>query len=356
MNQSKKRLAFIPAVCLLTTLNLGIGGPGISNCFGQAESQDSRAVKDFGTATDRASSKAETKPLPTQFLRVTKDDSQNPLSMQTAITRYRPAKGELVVDLVGAVHIGEADYYKRLNEQFKNYDVVLYELVAPKGTKIPKGGKKKSTNSPLDLISWMQGQAQSTLGLESQLKLVDYQKDNFTHADMSPTEMSEKMAERGDTPLTVGLSAITEMMRQQNRASQSGGSTDIASQLTNENIFESLGDPLKMKRMMANQFAQSGVMDMGLGQTLNQLLITDRNAAAIKVLQKEIANGKKKIAIFYGAAHMPDFEKHLVNDFGLKKTNQAWIDAWDLTKAGQKPSKTGGTTKLLFKMLDELSR
>ena len=53
---------------------------------------------------------------------------------------------------------------------------------------------------------------------------------------------------------------------------------------------------------------------------------------------------------------MPDFEKQLVDDFGLSKTNQVWIDAWDLTKAGQKPTASGGTTKLLFRMLDELSR
>jgi hypothetical protein len=116
-----------------------------------------------------------------------------------------------------------------------------------------------------------------------------------------------------------------------------------------------LGDPLKMKRMMAGQFTDSGMMEMGMGASLNQLLVVDRNAAALKVLQKEIAQGNKKIAIFYGAAHMPDFEKHLVADFGMSKTKQVWVDAWDLTKAGKK-STTDGTTKLLFRLFDELSR
>ena len=50
----------------------------------------------------------------------------------------------------------------------------------------------------------------------------------------------------------------------------------------------------------------------------------------MKVLQKEIAAGKKKVAIFYGAAHMPDFEQRLTADFGLRKTKQVWVDAWDL--------------------------
>jgi hypothetical protein len=145
------------------------------------------------------------------------------------------------------------------------------------------------------------------------------------------------------------------MMRQQNRTAGSNGKSS-ASQMNSTNLFEALGDPLKMKRMMANQFADSGVIEMGMGSTLNQLLVVDRNAAALKVLQKEMAQGKKKIAIFYGAAHMPDFEKHLVADFGMKKSKQVWIDAWDLTKSGNKTTKADSTTKLLFQMLDELSK
>ena len=303
---------------------------------------------------------------PNQFLRVTKDDSGKPLAMQTAITRYRPKEGELVVDLIGAVHIGEAEYYKTLNNQFEHYDVVLYELVAPQGTRVPAGGKKRSAipQSPMDLVGFMQQQAQSTLGLESQLEKVDYQKSNFTHADLSPTEMSEKMAERGDTPLTLGLSAFAEMMRNQNKAAAKAAkraelgepeSPNELTQLNPENLLEMLNDPLKLKLMMASQFTQSGVMEAGLGVSLNQLIVTDRNEAAMKVLQKEIVSGKKKIAIFYGAAHMPDFEKRLAEDFGMTSTKQIWIDAWDLTKAGKK-SQAGGTAKMLFRLLDQMSK
>ena len=59
----------------------------------------------------------------------------------------------------------------------------------------------------------------------------------------------------------------------------------------------------------------------------------DRNAAALKVLQKQLAAGKKRIGIFYGAAHLPDLEKHLVEDFGLARGSQQWLTAWDLTTA-----------------------
>ena len=36
------------------------------------------------------------------------------------------------------------------------------------------------------------------------------------------------------------------------------------------------------------------------------------------MLRKELAAGKKKIAIFYGAGHMPDLQKRLHDDFAMK--------------------------------------
>ena len=366
----RKPFALVLAFALSATIGFG----NCDSIFGQSDTEarsskneqatapattteQSKAVTNAaGTNAQKASAK---KQEPTKFLRTVNDSEGKPLAMQTAITRYRPSKGDLVVDLIGAVHIGEGDYYAKLNQQFEHYDVVLYELVAPQGTRIPAGGKreKKSSGSPLDMVGWMQKQAQSTLGLESQLEKIDYQKKNFTHADLSPTEMGEKMAERGDTPITLGLSALSEMMRQQNKAAKDAksGKSSLANQLSSQSLMELINDPLKMKLVMASQFSQSGVMEMGLGATLNQLVVTDRNVAAMKVMQKEIVKGKKKIAIFYGAAHMPDFEKRLIEEFGMAKTKQIWVDAWDLTKAGKKP-KTNSTTKMLFRLLDEFAK
>ena len=84
----------------------------------------------------------------------------------------------------------------------------------------------------------------------------------------------------------------------------------------------------KMKRFMAMQLAMQGTDAMG--ETLNTLLIEDRNQAALKVFQTEMANGKRKMALFYGAAHMPDFEKRLLEDYGLKRDKVEWVTAWDL--------------------------
>jgi hypothetical protein len=264
-----------------------------------------------------------------QFLRLQRDEKKQPLALETSIVRYVPASGDgnLTVDLVAAVHIGDRDYYKKLNKQFQQYDVVLYELVAAPGTRIPKGGKRDL--DPLGLIMQV---TKSVLELELQTERIDYTKKNFVHADLSPNQMAEAIRKRGDDGLTLFLGVTADMLRQQNlREANKPKSPD-----RNEEEFDILSllldpeGPVKIKRRLAQQFEDLQSPTSGLGQTLSTILVADRNEAALKVFQKELAKGKKKIAIFYGAAHMPDFDKRLRTDFGLKLKSEQWLTAWDL--------------------------
>jgi hypothetical protein len=267
------------------------------------------------------------KPALGDFLRVRRDASGEPEAMETAIVRYVPAegKGDLKVDLIGCVHIAQRSYYAKLNKRFQQYDVVLYELVAPRGTRIPKGGERDGTN-PLVLVQQM---AESMLDLESQTEHIDYMKENFVHADMSPDEIAEAMRKRGDDGMSLLLSAVAEMTRQQNLRQQDGAEEKAKSE--SFDLLSLLLDPnpaLKLKRMLADQFEEFG--PAGLGDSLNTLLIEDRNEAAMRVFQTELAKGHKRIAIFYGAGHMADFEKRLTSDFGLKRQSIEWMPAWNL--------------------------
>ncbi len=279
------------------------------------------------------------KATPTQFIRLQRDDKKQPVALETAIVRYAPAggKGDLEVDLVGAVHIGDKDYYKKLNKLFQQYDVVLYELVAQPGTVIPKGGRKK--DDPLSLIMQV---VKMVLDLELQTERIDYTKKNFVHADLSPEQMAEAIQKRGDDPATLLLGFAADILRQMNVREQAEknqpqpkGTPPVAKAPGSEDldIFSLILDqegPKKLKRMLAEQLANIESPTNGLGPTLNNILIADRNEAAMKVFQKELAQGKKKIAIFYGAGHMPDFEKRLRLDFGLEKKSAQWLEAWDL--------------------------
>src|SRR5713101_3138823 len=153
------------------------------------------------------------KSTPTQFIRLQRDEKKQPIALETAVVRYVPVggKGDLEVDLVGAVHIGDKEYYKKLNKQFQQYDVVLFELVAQPGTVIPKGGKKK--DDPLSLIMQV---VKMVLDLELQTERIDYTKKNFVHADLSPEQMAEAIQKRGDDPMTLVLGFTADVLRQMN--------------------------------------------------------------------------------------------------------------------------------------------
>jgi hypothetical protein len=277
------------------------------------------------------------------YLRIRRDLDGMPVALETVTVRLTPASGEgdLVVDLVAAVHMADREYYRQLNRQFEKYDVVLYELVAPRGTRVTSGGR--SRDNPLAMIQQV---ASVALDLDSQIDQVDYTRANFVHADLSPEEMAEAMRRRGDDGLTLFLSIMADLLRQQNlqqmrqdterRETERGrGSArrQRGDAQPEPDLAALLLDPegaAKLKRTLAQQFAQATGPGGGLGSTLQRILVADRNEAALRVFQTELAKGKKRIAIFYGAAHMEDFEKRLSSEFGLKRQQEQWLTAWDL--------------------------
>lgn len=279
------------------------------------------------------------------FIRIEKSEDGKPQSLDTAVVSYKAGSQGAQVDLIGAVHIGEASYYRELNRLFDQYDVLLYELVAPEGTVVSAKAQQESSNP----ISFLQKSLKTFLGMESQLEKVDYSKKHFVRADMTPTQIAKKMEERGDTALTIALSTMVDVMRQQNKAAQNPQDNPLMS--SDMGLMELLENPHKAKLMMAQQFVSTGSLDEALGGSLNQLLVIDRNAEAIKGLQKQLAQGKQRIGIFYGAAHLPDLEKRLVSDFSMTKGETRWIKAWDLTSTKGKPIEP---MSLMFNLLKQI--
>ena len=263
-----------------------------------------------------------------KFLRVLRTDKGEPLAMETSIARYVPKGSDragLIVELVSAVHVGEADYYSALNKAFQGFDVVLYELVAPEGTRIPKGGGK-----PRGVISGLQNGMKDMLDLEFQLSEVDYTSENFVHADMSPEDFAKAMSERGESIWGMMFRMMGQAMAQQAGNKNAPSDLDILMALFDRNRA------LRLKRIMAGQFENLEFVTTALSGPNGSTLIEGRNQAALKVLKQQIEAGKKKIAIFYGAGHMPDIEKRLISDFGLKLDGERWVEAWNLREPGRK--------------------
>lgn len=271
---------------------------------------------------------------PVEFLRIVRNEDGQPMRLQTAVVRYvapLPEDAEddatpMVVDLISAIHVADRSYYKDLEELFAPYDALLYELVKEKGGPIPIGEPELS----LDPIAMVLDMGLEMVHLSSQTDHIDYTKDNFIHADLSPTEILECMKNRGDSPLTVILDAATEFIRAGNlEDGRQDPEGDEAPELDLFSLMMDSDGPMQIKRYFAQQIVYDS-KGPGLGKTLNTLLITDRNNACTKSLQKQLAKGRKKVGIFFGAAHMPDFDRRLREDFGLQRSETRWMTAWDL--------------------------
>lgn len=256
-----------------------------------------------------------------KFVRLVRED-QTPVALQTAIVRLVPidcGKTKPTVDLVAAVHLADKAYYDQLNEEFDRYDVVLYELVAPEGTTIPKGGGGGSGHP----ISMLQRMMTGVLALDYQLRSIDYTKDHFVHADLTPEKFAASMQRRGENLWTVVLRMMGYAMAQQGGDS---GPSDAR-------LLAALLDPnraLALKRVMSEQFQDMDGALTAIEGADGSAIITDRNQAALEVLKKQIEAGKEKIAIFYGGAHMPDFQQRLREEFQLVPVETRWLTAWDM--------------------------
>jgi hypothetical protein len=87
---------------------------------------------------------------------------------------------------------------------------------------------------------------------------------------------------------------------------------------------------LALKRIMAEQFADDDGSLNALEGPNGSTLISGRNEVAMKVLKEQIAAGKRKIAIFYGAGHMPNLQKQLRDTYHVEPVDTRWLMAWDL--------------------------
>ena len=257
-----------------------------------------------------------------EYLRITEDAAGTPLAMQTPIIAFESAGGEprgLQVDLVGAVHIADAGYYSTLNQRFADYDAVLYELVAPEGARpVPDA-------APTNLVSFAQTGMTQMLGLTHQLDEIDYLQPNFVHADLTPQGLTQSMSERGES--------VIGYMFQLLEAAAEGELPETARSVSGLTLLAMLFSPDR-ERLLKTEFAHS-MLDVEWLTNLiegNQgsSLIGERNARALAVLAERIALGDRRIAIFYGVAHLPDFVSRLESEFSLVQRDVTWLDAWDL--------------------------
>ncbi len=256
-----------------------------------------------------------------QYVRVVRDKEAKKGSLDTAVRKFVGENG-VCVDLVGAIHVAEKSYYKELNKLFEDYDVVLYEVVAEEGTR-PEPSKEDK--SPSSVIGFAQFQFANLLGLVHQLEHIDYKKENMVHADLSPKEFAEAQKARDDGFAALYFREIGFNMARKNPNEPQVDDSKVILAFFKKNRKKALKDAL------ADQFVSMDSEVAMKGNSDGTSIITDRNNRVLEKLKGILDEGsKKKIAIFYGAAHLPEFSEKLQSDFNMKPQDDQtiWLKAW----------------------------
>lgn len=263
-----------------------------------------------------------------EYLRVTTDDAGTPVSMQTAVTRLVNGSG-VEVDLVGVTHLAQEQYYMGINRMLADYDAVLYEMVlaqAPGPGQRLVIDKEKLEEHPL---SATQVALAEMLGLDFQLFFIDYSGDNFVHADLTTEQFQQAMGARNESPMSLLMKIF-----------QTGENTTVPvnqaemAELDLASLMLRGPNPREqriLRRFFAQGFASADSVLLGLEGTA---LLDDRNARVVEILQEQIGQGHRKIAILYGAGHMGQLEASLRRQ-GFERASQSWLDAWDLREPPQ---------------------
>lgn len=290
----------------------------------------------------QAADKSEKQKPEHEYVRIRKNDKNLAVALETSVITFEGSSTypKAQVDLIGAIHLGEPEYYKQLNELFKKYDVLLFEAVMPeeavKGGMRPGGGEG-SHRKPLSdeeewsdakvgftAISVLQVGMKDALGMEFQLTGVDYTPDNFVHADMTAEEFEASMKERGESFSGMFLTEMGKSMSAQQKQNPLAMNLDMMmSALSSDRGY-------RIRRIFATQLAKAGEGDAFAGFDGASTIITERNKKCLSVMEQELKKGRRKVGIFYGAGHFADMEKRMVEEHGFKRTGEEWLVAWHL--------------------------
>ncbi|KAL3629690.1 hypothetical protein CASFOL_026912 [Castilleja foliolosa] len=316
------------------------------------------------------------------FMRFNKKDQNS--QFQTAVVSYSKKfpwsllQPFLRVDLVSTIHIADKEYFKTLQKELEPYDCVLYEMVASRESiesrRNPEA-KRKHEGSNLrgfNIIGCIQRQMAKLLMLEFQLDCLDYQAENWYHADLDLETFKLLQLEKGEsfftfardmtlkstkaivnsTPVREDLGPFRSKLLWASRIVPmplvglliiGGVCGEVGSQVENPELEAlsrlDIGAAMKifLAKRLTTEFTQ--VTD---DVEEKSVIIGERNTAALEALRRAIDRGNKKIGILYGGGHMPDLGRRLREEFDLVPSDVQWITAWSI------PDKNLSTTSLPF--------
>ncbi|EPS72304.1 hypothetical protein M569_02453, partial [Genlisea aurea] len=298
--------------------------------------------------------------------------------LQTAVVSYRKKfpwsllQPFLQVDLVSTIHIADKEYFSMLQKELEKYDCVLYEMVTSRESLEARANsvaaikKMKATQSHsrgFNVLGCIQRQMAKLLVLDFQLDCLDYQTENWFHADLDFETFKLLQVEKGESfftfardmtlrstravvqpaPIREDLGPWRSKLLQASRIVPMPlvglfiiGSicTDVGNIREECPELEALsrldvGAALKvfLAKRLTSEFTQA-TADV----EEKSVIIGERNRAATKALQEAMKSGSKRIAVLYGGGHMPDLGRRLQDEFELVPSSVQWMTAWSIKK------------------------
>jgi hypothetical protein len=279
-------------------------------------------------------------PEPEPYVRIFNANSNN-VQLQIALRKFVPSRRKFpVIWLVGVSHVGESNYYARIQEHLDAQKLVLFEGI---GDHSGPGGFRPQAPSPPDArdakLSSLQTTMAESLGLVFQLEAIDYNRPTFRNSDLSIQELREIFAGAGQGTQKDGASESFESLL----SLMEGGSFFDSILQTGLRL---LGTSRKFQAL--SKLALMDAIDeiggdpgrvAGLPAEFKELLevlIEKRNQRVITDLKLDLAEAGKgdSISIFFGTGHMPDMERRLREQLHYWPDGQIWLTAFEVDLAG----------------------
>lgn len=273
-------------------------------------------------------------PSPRAFVRYLEGDDGG--HVDVLVATY--GKGDATLTLHAALHIADAEHYAALQQRFTKFDALLYELIADAETR-PHPGERDGGDSWLTMLQSGMG---GGLQLATQMKAIDYRQKNFVHADMTPEEFEQALEKAGKSVFGEMIGTPDDPDRE--KEAQQRRLDIVAAFRKGRGAHEVR---LMGARLITGQLTQPGE------SREPTVLIEARNERCLDVLAREVTAGRRKLGIYYGAAHMPHLERRLVQDLGWKPLGEEWVQAWDC-RASRFPAEEKGLQQKRYRAKQDL--
>ncbi|XP_057968652.1 uncharacterized protein LOC131158084 [Malania oleifera] len=309
----------------------------------------------------------------TDFMRFKQGNDGGTGDLQTAVVTYKKKfpwsllQPFLQVDLVSTIHIADKEYFETIQKELEPFDCVLYEMVASRETlekrrnPAVKKSAKDSRSRSFNILGFIQRLMARALVLDFQLDCIDYQAENWYHADLDYETFKLLQREKGEFYFTFARDMTlksTKAMAQPIPIPEDLGPVRSKLLWASRSLPMPLVGLLIIGSVCADaENSESGYpelealsrLDVGAAMKLflakrltsefslvtadveeGSVIIGERNRAASLELRRAMDKGHSRIAILYGGGHMPDLGRRLQEEFDLTPSRVRWITAWSI--------------------------